>query len=431
MQATSVIDLGDLLSEEIDWRYKGFPPTAGPVTLRTIGDQGWNALAGDLTLPLLLLKETAFEHNIETMARYCRDHDVSLAPHGKTPIAPQIVLRQLEAGVWGITAATFHQARVFRAFGVRRILIANEILEPVALEWMAREMDADPGVEIFSLVDSSEGLELMEAALARISPRRPLPVLVEWGAWGARAGVRTGEGARALSGRLRGSRHLRLAGVEGYEGSIAAPTFEQRLQAVDRYLGQMRAVTEALNDDGAFEGLAEVIVSAGGSIFMDRVVALLGGSWNLAAPARVVLRCGTYVSHDADEYGRFSGLGERGDGTYRLRPALELWSVVLSRPEKGLAVVGFGKRDASYDINLPIPFAFRRGQSTWSLAGRAEVTRLNDQHAYVRLEEGVDLAVGDLLGCQISHGCTAFDKWRLLPLVDDDYRVTGAIRTFF
>ena len=33
MQTTSVIDLGDLLSEEIDWRYKGFLPTAGSVTL--------------------------------------------------------------------------------------------------------------------------------------------------------------------------------------------------------------------------------------------------------------------------------------------------------------------------------------------------------------------------------------------------------------
>jgi D-serine deaminase-like pyridoxal phosphate-dependent protein len=431
MKTASEIDLGELLFEEIDWRYKGFPPTARSVTVGTVGDQGWNALGGDLLMPLLLLKEPALDHNIRTMARYCADQNVSLAPHGKTPVAPQIVQRQLDAGAWGITAATLHQARVFRAFGVRRILIANEVLEPLALEWMAREMDADSSVEIFCLVDSLDGVKLMDAALVRAAPRRPLPVLIEWGAWGARAGVRTMEGARAIARRLRDSRHLRLAGVEGYEGSIAAPGFEERLSAVDRYLGEMRGLTEALHDDGAFDGLAEIIVSAGGSIFMDRVVELLGSDWSLDIPVRTVLRSGAYVGHDDDEYERFSGLGARGGGTYRFQPALELWGMVLSRPEDGLAVAGFGKRDASYDIHLPIPFVARRGTTSWSLAGKAEVTRLNDQHAYVRLTPDADLAVGDVLGCQISHACTIFDKWRLLPLVDDQYRVTGAIRTFF
>jgi D-serine dehydratase len=59
------------------------------------------------------------------------------------------------------------------------------------------------------------------------------------------------------------------------------------------------------------------------------------------------------------------------------------------------------------------------------------VTALNDQHAYLRVDEGCDLAVGDLVGLHVAHPCTAFDKWRLIPLVDDRYRVTGAIRTFF
>ena len=39
--------------------------------------------------------------------------------------------------------------------------------------------------------------------------------------------------------------------------------------------------------------------------------------------------------------------------------------------------------------------------------------------------------VGDMVACGISHPCTTFDKWRLLFIVDDDYTVTSAIRTFF
>jgi D-serine dehydratase len=62
-----------------------------------------------------------------------------------------------------------------------------------------------------------------------------------------------------------------------------------------------------------------------------------------------------------------------------------------------------------------------------------KIANMNDQHAYLRFPVDGDAApqVGDLVGCGISHPCTTFDKWRALFTVDDDYRVTGAIRTFF
>jgi D-serine dehydratase len=65
--------------------------------------------------------------------------------------------------------------------------------------------------------------------------------------------------------------------------------------------------------------------------------------------------------------------------------------------------------------------------STWKIAN------MNDQHAYLRFpsDSGEAPQVGDLVGCGISHPCTTFDKWRALFTVDDAYRVTGAIRTFF
>ncbi|HEX8918305.1 MAG TPA: amino acid deaminase, partial [Chloroflexota bacterium] len=120
-----------------------------------------------------------------------------------------------------------------------------------------------------------------------------------------------------------------------------------------------------------------------------------------------------------------------GGGKDRLRPALELWGMVLSRPEPDLAIAGFGKRDAPYDLRLPIPFTMRRDGTSTSIRGQVEVTALNDQHAYLKVDPECDLAVGDLIGCDISHPCTTFDKWRLIPLVNDAYDVTGAIQTFF
>ena len=56
---------------------------------------------------------------------------------------------------------------------------------------------------------------------------------------------------------------------------------------------------------------------------------------------------------------------------------------------------------------------------------------MNDQHTYLRVPAEADVRVGDLIGSGISHPCTTFDKWRALFTVDDSYRVTGAILTFF
>jgi D-serine deaminase-like pyridoxal phosphate-dependent protein len=108
-----------------------------------------------------------------------------------------------------------------------------------------------------------------------------------------------------------------------------------------------------------------------------------------------------------------------------------LWAVVLSRPEPNLAIVGFGKRDAAYDRGLPVPFAKVGTTGTESLTpGELEVLALNDQHGHVRVASPVAIRVGDLVGMHVSHPCTSFDKFRLIPLVDDSYRITGAVRSY-
>jgi len=419
--------LDALLDEPLDWRDRAVPGTGGAVTLGTMGAQGWNLLAGDLLLPVVVLKADALEHNLRTMARWCADHGVLLAPHGKTTMAPQLVERQLDLGAWGVTAATAAQARVFRAFGVERILLANELVDPAALGWVARQLAADPGFWFSCLVDSEAGVALMDGALARAGAERPLPVLVELGAPNARAGCRTDAEAAAVAAAVARSRYLELAGVEGYEGSVRADGSGPVQAAVDRFLDRLRAFTTDLDRQGAFDHADEVIVTAGGSAFFDRVAERLAFPAG-RRPVRVVLRSGCYVTHDHGRYARVSPLRE-GAAPTPLRPALELWGEVLSRPEPGLAIVGFGKRDAPYDLDLPIPLAVVRRSGERPGAEGLRVVELNDQHAFVRVEG--ELGVGDLVGCGISHPCTTFDKWRLIPLVDDGYRVTGGIRTFF
>jgi D-serine deaminase-like pyridoxal phosphate-dependent protein len=104
-----------------------------------------------------------------------------------------------------------------------------------------------------------------------------------------------------------------------------------------------------------------------------------------------------------------------------LRPALSVWSRVLSCPEPGLALVGMGRRDVSFDQDLPVPYGMPASR----------IARLNDQHAYLELGGDDRVEVGQWLQFGISHPCTVFDKWQMIPMVDVDGRVVDLIRTFF
>jgi D-serine deaminase-like pyridoxal phosphate-dependent protein len=390
-----------------------------------------NFIRGDYLLPALLLKDEALRHNIELMANWCDRHGLSLAPHGKTTMAPRLVKRQLDAGAWAVTAATTGQARVFRSNGIPTILLANELVEPTAIRWVADELTADPTCRIICLADSLAGVAIMNEAAQALSVLRPIEVLVELGFSGGRTGCRTIEDALTVAAAVVAAPTLRLAGVECYEGGISEHSLAATVARVDELLASLRRLAEMLDASHAFDDCEEIIVSAGGSIFFDRVAGVLGGAWALTRPVRLVLRSGCYLTHDSGVYSRLSPFDGRAMDAARLRPALEAWGAVLSLPEPGLAIVGFGKRDVPYDHDLPIPQRLRRRDGTVvAVPPNMQIADVNDQHAYLRGDCSA-MAVGDWIGCGISHPCTAFDKWRQILLVDESYAVLDVIETVF
>ena len=177
-----------------------------------------------------------------------------------------------------------------------------------------------------------------------------------------------------------------------------------------------------------------VLLSAGGSAIFDLVVPCLRPQ--LSRPVRGLLRSGCYVTHDHGFYKRMvAAVNTRLRCQDGLQPALEVWTAVQSCPEPGLVILNAGRRDLSYDMGLPTPIhVCPRGTRTvrpappdWSISA------LNDQHAYLRGSgpEHAALQVGDRVALGISHPCTTFDKWRWMPVVDDDYRVCDALVTCF
>ncbi|MEU2913750.1 amino acid deaminase [Streptomyces massasporeus] len=426
MTADTAQSLARLAAERVDHRFKGLPPDADGLTVAELAGQRRNLFTGGFATPVLALSAERLEHNLKLMETYAARHGLAFAPHGKTSMAPQLFQRQIEHGAWGITLAVPHQVRVARAFGTRRVFLANELIDAAALRWIAAELDADPDFELICYVDSVRGVELMDTALRDADATRPVDVVVELAAGeGARTGVRTETECAAVADAVAGTRTLRLVGVAGYEGEVPKADTER----VTAWLRRLVALAADFDQAGRFAGLDEIVVSAGGSAWFDAVAEAFAAIPELSLPVLKLLRSGAYVSHDDGHYRKltpFNRVPEEG----ALEPAFRLWTQVVSRPSAEQAFVNAGKRDAAYDLDLPFAQVIRRDGAERPATG-VSVTALSDQHAWLATTPEADLEVGDWVGLGLSHPCTSFDKWQLIPVAEADGTVVDYVRTFF
>jgi D-serine deaminase-like pyridoxal phosphate-dependent protein len=349
------------------------------------------------TAPVAVLDGPALTGNLDRYAAFCADRGLSFAPHIKTTMAPALAAEQARRGAWGFTVANVAQARVLRAFGARRILVAHGVVDAAAVDWLAAQQDE---AEVYCWVDSPAAV----AALAG----RPIPVFVELGLPGGRTGARGVAAAVEVARAVREAPGLRLAGVAGYEGSYGHDRSTGQVAAVRGHLAELVRLGDAVDAE---------VVTAGGSAYPDLVAEALDD----LGDRRAVLRSGAYVAHDDGHYARLS--------PFPLTAALRVWATVVSAPEPGLAFLNMGKRDVSYDLDLPLPLTILR-DGIPRPAEQIRVTELNDQHAYLA-DPGGEVEIGDWVACGISHPCTMFERWRALPVIDSEHRVIDLVHTFF
>ncbi|MDX3386535.1 amino acid deaminase [Streptomyces niveiscabiei] len=415
--------LADLAAERLDHRFKGLPPDAAGRSVAELTAERRNLFTGGFPTPVLTLSAERLTHNLALLESYTARHGLAFAPHGKTTMAPALFHRQLAHGAWGITLAMPHQVRVAREFGISRIFLANELVDAASLRWLAAEQDADPGFRHICYVDSVRGVELMDAALQEAGAVRPLEVVVELAAGPeGRTGVRTG--ASVVADAVSETRTLQLVGVAGYEAQVPDATAD----AVRSWTRQLVALAVDFDREGRFAG-PEIVVSAGGSEWFDAVADVLAEMPELSAPVLKLLRSGAYVTHDHLHYRDrtpFNRVPEEGS----LEPAFRLWAQVVSRPTERQAFINAGKRDVAYDLGLPVVEVIRRAGNERTADG-ISVSALSDQHAWLETGPGVDLEVGDWVGLGLSHPCTTFEKWPLIPVVEADGTVAEYVRTFF
>lgn len=410
-------------------------PTIEPIDLDTIGGLGWSPAKGDLALPVLTLDEAAFAANRDLFLAWCAEVGAVVAPHAKTPMSPELAHSLVEAGAWGLSVANRQQAAVFLAAGETRLLLANQIGGLAAGRRLGELLAAHPAAEVHVFADSVEAVAAVGAAGRAAG--RDISVLVEVGA--GRAGARDRAAVDAVIAAALATEGSLLGGVATYEGAAATSDPDETARAITRL---MQRTIEAFELVRAAVPDRRLILSAGGSGHFDRVVKALAPRVRADGDADLVLRSGAIFFADHGTYARaFAAMDGRGGltlGGRRLsvaesfRPALRLWAEVLSRPEPGLAICGFGMRDASFDQGLPVALdVFRDGVAMAGAATGLVVSRLNDQHAFVAVPDGADLAVGDIVAFGISHPCTCLDRWRVIYGLGAEGTVVRALPTRF
>ena len=422
-------NLQEVLSERgLSLVGKGLGDVSLAPPIGSIAGLGWNLLDEQVSLPVAVLSNTRVQHNLNWMKSFISTYGLKLAPHGKTTMSPALFHQQLAHGAWGITLATAPQVQAAYHFGVRRVIMANQLVGRANMAIISRLLQ-NPEFDFFVIVDSAANVEQLGQFFAQAGQR--VNLLLELGVEGGRTGVRDEQSRTAVLDAIACyPESLALAGIEVYEGVLKdEPSIRNFLR---RAVSELQALAEQkrLSTNTA-------ILTGAGSAWFD----LVAEEWTdvtLDRPLDVILRPGCYLTHDVGIYKAAEARIHASNPVARsmqtsLLPALQLWAYVLSIPEPGLAILGLGKRDAAFDAGLPIPAKHYRPGSEAPVTAPADwqLTAMMDQHAFMKIAPDADLQVGDMLALDISHPCLTFDKWRQLLVVDDNYTVIDAVETFF
>ncbi|HEY1763417.1 MAG TPA: DSD1 family PLP-dependent enzyme [Opitutaceae bacterium] len=310
-----------------------------------------------LVTPALILDLDAVRRNIEAMAKMSRNWQARLRPHYKTHKSPELARLQAKADAVGFCTATVWEAIALVQSGLENVLVANEVVGFEKISALAAEARNH---RLMVAVDDPRNASDLDAALR--SARGSLEVLIDVDVGMGRCGVRSSKEAVALAEHVTRLPHLRLRGVQGYEGHcMREPDREARAAkvkaAIDRLAGAAASLVRS--------GFACDIVSASGTGTCE---------WTGGDPRVTEIQAGSYLLMD-----RFHA----GFGT-EFVSAMTVLGTVVSR-QGNTVVLDCGRKSVGIDFGPPALVDFP------SCAPRY----LAEEHVLFDLDGPCSLAVGD------------------------------------
>jgi D-serine dehydratase len=404
----------------------------GSGCLVTLEDRGWDLLAEEVSFPVAVINNESLLKNAQWMQKFSENAHVKLAPHGKTSMASELFKLQLKQGCWGISLATVPQVINAYSSGVKRIILANQLIGKYHFQMIA-DLLIKGDLTFYCFVDSIENAQQLDKYFTQRGVS--LNILIELGIEGGRCGWRDFDDISTLVDVISQSQSLQLCGLSFYEGVIHGNEAQAKIcQFIDK-VKELAIDLVALN---AFVN-SDFIITGAGSAWYDVVAKqLMADAEHNNIKYQVIIRPGCYLIHDTGIYQTAQAqVLERSqlacDVTGELISSLELWAYVHSVPEPGLAIVGLGKRDVAFDAGLPTPeYFYRPGEkSPVKVDEPWQVIDIMDQHCMMKIELSSSLKPGDLVIFSSSHPCLTIDKWRHLGIINENFVINKTIATCF
>jgi 3-hydroxy-D-aspartate aldolase len=288
-----------------------------------------------LATPALVLDLDAFEHNLEAMAKLCKQAGLNLRPHAKTHKSVEIARRQVAAGALGVSVATLREAAVMVGAGVPGVLLTTPVVGAVKIDALSDLIGKSK--DFMVAVDSPANVKALDAVLKRDG--KTLPVLVDVDIGMGRTGVPEVSGVLALIDRVQSSGALRFAGLQAYSGRV-----QHIARAADRervYGKQLRHLERVL-DAVAMAGHEPGLVSGGGT-----------GTFDIDRRAGLFTecQCGSYAFMDIE----YEEVQLFARGPHPFKAALFVQCMVVSNNRRGWPTIDGGFKCFSMDGPIPRP----------------------------------------------------------------------------
>jgi D-serine deaminase-like pyridoxal phosphate-dependent protein len=276
--------------------------------------------------PALVIDLDILAKNIHKMASYMENKRAKLRPHFKTYKCPAISHMQIAAGANGITCAKLSEAEVLVAAGIRDVLIANQVVDPVKINRLAALANSDAKITV--AVDSERNIEDLSRAADFYGST--LYILLEVDVGMGRCGINTKEEALLLAEKTVRSQSLSFEGIQAYEGHLQfIPDFEKRRRGVEAMVEKVGSIKEHLES----RGIPVKEISGAGT-----------GTYNITGDNTIwtEIQAGSYIFMDT----AYNKVGLEFENALTI-----LTTVMHKRP--GFAVCDAGMKVCSVDHGLP------------------------------------------------------------------------------
>ena len=402
----------------------------GTGSFDTLESSGWNLLAEEISFPAAVINQEALLNNAKWMQTFSQRANVKLAPHGKTTMSPELFNIQQQQGCWGMSLATVPQVATAYQSGIKRIILANQLIGRRHFEIIA-ELLAEGDLEFYCFVDSIDNAKSLGQYFSDKNIK--LNILLEIGVMGGRCGWRDTDNIMQLCDVIGQFSCLQICGISFYEGVIHG---ENATNDIIDFVKSITKLNQGLFDKGVFL-TDEVILTGAGSAWYDLVAKHLQNNDN-SFEFTAILRPGCYLIHDTGIYqDAQNAVVARSElacelvsePTGDLISCLSVWAYVYSIPEPGLVIIGMGKRDVAFDAGFPTPeLHFRPGNAAPVNANSHwKIVNIMDQHCMMKTPNDANLQPGDLICFSTSHPCLTMDKWRYIGLIDNNFISEGDI----